>query len=95
MSITKGPATNLPGADVIERGLVDLSNNNETVDALLVSIAAPRLRALGFEVPKTIENPELRLYRRLATQFGDGAHSRYNSLIRRLVSFQRAAACAR
>jgi len=87
--------SDLPGADLIERGMSDLAKRAETVDALLVSIASPRLRALGFAVPPAFDNAEMRLYGRLATEFGDGAHSRYNALIRRMVSFQRAAACAR
>jgi hypothetical protein len=85
----------LPGADVIEAGLRDLANGVETVEALLVSIGAPRLRTLGLDVPKSIENPELRLYHRLAADHGAAAHARYNALVRLLVSFQRAAACAR
>jgi hypothetical protein len=87
--------SNLPGADLIERGLSDLAQRAETVESLLVSIGTPRLQALGFAVPPAFDDAEMRLYRRLATDFGAGAHSRYNALIRRMVSFQRAAACAR
>ena len=85
----------LPGADLVEAGLADLSTGAETVESLLVSIAAPRLRALGFAVPAPIPDAELRLYHQLAARHGAAAHSRYNALVRRLVSFQRAAACAR
>lgn len=85
----------LPGAELIETGLADLSNRMETVESLLVSMAAPRLRTLGFAVPVPFADAELRLYHRLAGQHGTAAHSRYNALVRRLVSFQRAAACAR
>ena len=64
--------------------------------ALLVAIGAPRLRKLGFDVPEWqgTELPEHVLYLELARAHGNGAHSRYNSLIRRLVSFERALACA-
>jgi len=85
----------LPGGDLIAEGLADLAAGRESLPALLVSIGAPRLRLLGYELPATIEHAEERLYARLAAELGDGAHSRYNSLIRRLVSFQRAAACAK
>ena len=85
----------LPGADLIERGLADLAGGAATVEALLVSIGAPRLRALGLLVPTPFEEPELRLYRLLSERYGAGAHSRYNALVRRVVSFQRAAQCAR
>jgi hypothetical protein len=87
--------TELPGAELIEKGLMDLAHGSETVESLLVSIGAPRLRTLGYAVPALFEHPELRLYQLLAQQHGDGAHSQYNALVRRMVSFQRAAACAR
>lgn len=87
--------TTLPGAELIEQGLKDLATGTETVESLLVSIAAPRLRTLGYVVSAVFEHAELRLYQLLANQYGDGAHSQYNALIRRVVSFQRAAACAR
>jgi hypothetical protein len=62
------------------------------VESLLVSIGAPRLRRLGLAIPDTLAEPELRLYRLLSEKHGDAAHSRYNALVRRLVSFERAAA---
>lgn len=86
--------TNLPGADLVERGLHDLGRGVESVESLLVSMAAPRLRALGFDVPTPLPDAEIRLYRRLAVDHGAAAHARYNALVRRVVSFQRAAACA-
>jgi len=67
----------------------------ESVPALLVSIGAPRLRRLGFRIPRTIPEPEHRLYELLAREDPESAHSRYNALVRRLVSFERAAECAR
>ena len=85
----------LPGSELIGKGLDDIAAGAETIESLLVAIAAPRLRALGYSVSVSPDQPELRLYKLLATQHGDGAHNRYNALIRRMVSFQRAAACAR
>lgn len=84
----------LPGSDLIERGLGDLGRGVESVPALLVSIGAPRLRSLGFHITKPIAAPEIRLYELLARSNPDSAHSRFNALVRRLVSFERAAACA-
>lgn len=85
----------LPGADLVATGLADLERDVESIPSLLVQIGAPRLRQLGFEVPLSVEpSPELRLYNLLSVEHGDGAHSQYNALIRRLVSFERAAACA-
>lgn len=85
----------LPGADLIARGLRDLDRRVETVEALLVSIGAPKLRAVGIVVRDPFADAELRLYRLLAARHGAGAHGRYNALVRSLVSFQRACACAR
>ncbi len=84
----------LPGADLVEQGLRDLAAGVESVEALLVSIGAPRLSALGLDVPAPLPAPEHRLYERLRAEQGDAAHGIYNALIRRLVSFERAAECA-
>lgn len=85
----------LPGEDLVRKGVADLERGIESVEALLVSIGAPRLDGLGFKVPNPIPSPELRLYELLAQEDSDSAHSRYNALVRRLVSFERAAECAR
>jgi hypothetical protein len=83
----------LPAADLIDAGLADLAEGRETPEALVVSIGAPRLRSLGVSVPPTIANPEHRLYGLLRQRDDDSAHARYNALVRRLVSFERALAC--
>ena len=84
----------LPGADLVHRGVADLDAGYESAEALLVSIGAPRLRTVGIDLPAPIASPEHKLYELLAREKGDAAHSAYNALIRRLVSFERAAACA-
>lgn len=84
----------LPGADLIDAGLKDLREGRETIEALLVAMGAPRLRRLGLDLPaKLPQNPEHRLYDLLAKDDSDSAHSRYNALLRRLVSYERAAEC--
>jgi hypothetical protein len=88
----------LPGGEVVERGLADLRSGRESTDALLVAIGSPRLRRLGLDVADPVgssEPPEHRLYARMVEEEDLGAHSAYNALIRRLVSFERAAECAR
>ena len=85
----------LPGGDLIEGGLKDLTAGVESVQALLVAIGKPRLGRLGFHVPEhAFAFPELRLYQNLSRSDPDAAHAQYNALIRRLVSFERAAECA-
>lgn len=81
----------LPGHELVLKGLDDLARGVESHEALLVSIGAPRLRQAGVEVPEPLESPEHRLYDKLAAEDPDAAHSRYNALVRRLVSFERAA----
>lgn len=81
----------LPGAEIVAAGIDDLRNGRDTSEALLVSMAATRLRQLGFDIPPAIADPEHRLWEQLAQEGADAAHGRYNSLVRRLVSFQRAA----
>lgn len=86
----------LPGSELIESGLIDLREGRETVESLLVSIGSPRLRRIGLDVPDlTFSYPEHRLYDLLEQVDSDSAHSRYNALIRRLVSFERAAECVK
>jgi hypothetical protein len=85
----------LPASELILEGLDDLDAGRESAAALLVLIGAPRLRRIGVQIPVVeIAEPEHRLYQMLASQDSDSAHSRYNALIRQLVSFERAAECA-
>ena len=88
------PNAALPGAELVEKGIADLERGIESIESLLVSIGAPRLRALGIAVSSPIRSPEHRLYALIRAGEADAAHSRYNALIRRLVSFERAAECA-
>jgi hypothetical protein len=84
----------LPGADLVEAGLADLASGVDSVEALLVSIGASRLARVGLDVPPPLSSPEKRLYEHLRREGPDSAHSRYNALVARLVSFERAAECA-
>jgi len=87
-------ASALPGEDLVEAGLASLARGQDTIEALLVSVGAERLRACGVAVPNALPDPERRLYDLLARQDPDSAHGRYNALIRRLVSYERALECA-
>ena len=87
----QGVASDLPGHELIREGLLDLAEGRESESGLLVAMAAPRLRALGFDVPEGGgERPSHRLYE-LLSEADQGAHSRYNALVARVVSFARAA----
>jgi len=81
----------LPGADAIRTGLEDLAAGRESVESLLIQIGAPRLNWLGVVLPSQPDlDADRRLYRLLSTEHGNAAHSQFNSLIRQLVSFERA-----
>jgi hypothetical protein len=86
-------SADLPGHELVSTGLADLAAGRESEASLLVSMAAPRLRRLGFDVPVDgMERPAHRLYELLSEPDRDGgAHSRYNALVGRMVSFARAA----
>lgn len=93
--VDPGTLTALPGADLVLKGLRDLQDGTDSIEALLVAVAASKLRAYGLPVPERAshEAPEHRLYARLEEMYGRAAHSRHNALVRRLVSFERALAC--
>lgn len=88
-----GAYAKLPGEELVTKGLADLGAGIESIDALLVSIGASRLAALGLDVHRPLPSPEHRLYELLRQDDPDGAHSRYNALVRRLVSYERALEC--
>jgi hypothetical protein len=85
------PIEDVPGADLLRQGNADLEKGIESVEALLVSIGWARLTAAGVELSPPLSRPENRLYDLLAAESPDSAHGRYNALIRRLVSLERAA----
>lgn len=78
----------------MSKGQADLEHGIESVESLLVSIGVARLSRLGLRLPSGLPSPEHRLYALLAAEDSNSAHSRYNALVRRLVSFERAAECA-
>ena len=85
--------TDLPGADLVVSGIEALRQGRATVEALLVSVGAPRLRTAGLAIPPhppLEHSPEISLYLAIGQVHPEDTHSRYNALIRRLVSFERA-----
>jgi hypothetical protein len=88
----------LPGADLVRKGLADLSAGRESVESLLLQAAPERLSDVGIVIVGPIGHPPPtdRLYERLVNEVGvSAAHSRYNALRRRLVSFLNAAGASR
>ncbi|HEY2595759.1 MAG TPA: hypothetical protein VGK33_17845 [Chloroflexota bacterium] len=84
-------STGLPGHELVVAGLADLAAGRESEASLTVAMAAPRLRALGLDVPVGGgDHPAHRLYELLSEE-DRGAHSRYNALVGRIVGFARAA----
>lgn len=82
----------LPGEALVKEGLADLQANRCTIASCLVEIARSRLSRAGLLLDSAGQaqlEPELRLYRLLRKEGGD-AYSRYNALVRELVSFEQA-----
>ena len=86
-------ALGLPGGGLIDAGLTALAAGEESIESLLVSLAAPRLRREGVPVPRDVlADAEIRLYRLLEGS-GALAYARYLAYLRQAESF--ADACAR
>jgi 2-phospho-L-lactate guanylyltransferase (CobY/MobA/RfbA family) len=81
----------LPGVDIIRNGLRDYNENQHTIASCLVRMARRRLVNAKLMEPTTQHDidAELDLYQLLSHE-GNQAHSRYNSLVRQLVSFEHA-----
>ena len=72
---------------MVDTGLADLASGRISVESLLVSLAAPRLRREGIRVPRAHENAEERLYHLLEETEGELAHVRYSAYLRQMSSF--------
>jgi hypothetical protein len=78
----------------VDAGLEALAAERETKEALLVSLAAPRLRREGVPIPAPLPpDPDRRLYRLLEKDSADLAHARYLAHLAQAASF--ADACGR
>lgn len=86
---SSGDFSGLPGADLVENGLRDLAANVRSAEALAVALFEPRLRTLGIAISGSHggETLNLELYELLEEQYGVEAHSQYNALLRRVISF--------
>ena len=82
----------LPGNELVSRGLADLARGEISEYSLLLLVAGPRLRRLGIEIPErpTLKPYEHALYSQIEERLGLGAHSYYNSLLRRIDSYAHA-----
>ena len=89
--ITPDLMVGLPGEELLREGLADFQSGRCTIPACLVSMARPRLHRAGLITGggDSFPEPERQLYRLLRAEGGD-AYSRYNALIRELVSFEQA-----
>ncbi|MFN7965363.1 MAG: hypothetical protein U0V87_06735 [Acidobacteriota bacterium] len=82
-----------PGGELVDKGLAALAEGKITVESLVVSIAAPRLRREGVPIAFVHQDPEEQLFNLLSSSSGDLAHSRYGAHLRQVSSF--ADACRR
>ena len=89
-------ALGLPGGEIIDAGLAALAGGEESVESMVVSLAAPRLRREGVPLPHDVfTDADLRLYRLLEQTSGNLAHARYLAYLRQASSFADACSAAR
>lgn len=83
--------SDLPGTTLIQQGLQDYRENRHTMHSCLVRMARRRLVKAGLieASPEHDIHAELDLYHLLSHE-GNQAHSRYNALVRELISFEHA-----
>jgi hypothetical protein len=86
----------LPGGEVIDAGLAALAAGEESMESLLVSLAAPRLKREGVPLPRDVfPDADVRLYRLLERTDTTMAHARYLACPRQAASFADSCANAR
>jgi hypothetical protein len=89
-------ALGLPGGETIDAGLAALAADEESVESLLVSLAAPRLKREGVPLPENaFPDADVRLYRLLERGDPALAHARYLAYLRQIASFADACSGAR
>ena len=89
-------ALDLPGGGIVDAGLASLAAGEETIESLLVSQAAPRLRREGVPLSgNPFPDSDVRLYRLLERQGLELAHARYRAWLRQIESFADACSAAR
>jgi hypothetical protein len=84
----RAPRQRFPGEELVCAGLRDLAAGRRTVEALLVAAARTRLARAGVSVPDhDLDTSGRELYALLEQRLGTRAHSHYNALTRRLLSY--------
>lgn len=82
------PRDRFPGEELVEPGLTDLAAERRSVEALLIAAAGPRLERAGVSIPAhDMDTSGRELYALLEGELGNGAHSRYNALQRRVLAY--------
>lgn len=76
-----------PGGAMVDRGIAGLADGRVSVESLLVSLAAARLRREGVPLRRVQENAEDGLFELLSRTAGDLAHARYIAHLRQMSSF--------
>jgi len=81
----------IPGSDIVAKGLDDIRNGRISAYALLLHVAAPRLKRLAIDIPTLpgVKNPEDVPYEHQLYELikGAGGHGFYNALCNRISSF--------
>lgn len=79
-----------PGGDLAHKGFADLKAGVTSKESLLILMCRSEFERLGMPVEWSATKPgavEADLYRLIQREVGDEAHSVYNSLQKRILSF--------
>lgn len=86
----------LPGGEIVDAGLAALARGEESMESLLVALAAPRLRREGVPLSGDVfADADVRLYRLLERDDAGLAHARFLACLRQMESFANACGRAR
>ncbi|MFY9234701.1 MAG: hypothetical protein WAO58_09605 [Fimbriimonadaceae bacterium] len=83
----------MPGGNLVVKGLADLGTGTRSEEAILLPVARRRLEWLGFAGPQPWSKHGLwehELYELVEQRRPDGAHAAYNALIQLIHSFANA-----
>jgi len=82
----------MPGAARMLEGLRDYHSGRHSIPACLVRMAMPRLQRAGLINTAQLHDAdaELELYQLVSASEGPRSYSRYNALVRELISFEHA-----
>ena len=83
--------SNLPGYEIVEKGLEDIRHGQLTEYSYLLYSAQTRFNDIGIKIEGEMPaDSSVKAFQILESKLGNGAHSAFNALNRQLLSFIKA-----